>query len=127
MRIVDSLRCAADCCGCVPIDRAVVDANRHLIDVKYTEMILPSSGDLSYPLTDDLVCVFLDRTVIRCAIYDDRPGVCRKYGDESHAAMFCPHLNKDGEVRTRAQRRRVNRNHQMNWEAVLSQARKATR
>jgi Fe-S-cluster containining protein len=124
LRMVDSGRCAGECCGCIPIDRDVVDANRFEMQVGYTEMI--PAGELSYPMTDDMACVFLHRMEIRCMIYDQRPDVCRRFGDESHSALFCPYLHADGTERTRSERREVRRSHKMNWE-LLSKARKEKR
>ena len=120
LKVIDSGRCIGDCCGPIPIDRAVVEANKHLVNVKYIEMI--PERELSYPLCKDVMCVFLDRVKIRCLIYDQRPDVCRKFGDESHKALWCPYIDKDGEVRTRAERREVKRKHNMNWQEVLARA-----
>lgn len=55
-------------------------------------------GDVLIPITEDLFCPFLKKD-LSCAIYEDRPDVCRKFGDESHELLCCPVQDKDGNAR----------------------------
>jgi len=59
-----------------------------------------------YTFTEDIRCVFLSPD-FKCPIYDDRPEVCRKYGltDE----LPCPYVKKNGNPRSPAQARRMQR------------------
>jgi hypothetical protein len=45
----------------------------------------------------------------QCNIYEDRPNVCREYGNESSIDMSCPYLKKDGTSRSRQERRSIQR------------------
>jgi Fe-S-cluster containining protein len=51
------------------------------------------------PITKDYLCPFL-KDDLSCAIYNDRPDVCRKYGDESHPMLCCPMQHADGTERS---------------------------
>ncbi len=44
------------------------------------------------PIDEHVVCGFLT-TDFKCAIYDQRPDVCRKFGSvaETHEMLICPH------------------------------------
>lgn len=55
-------------------------------------------GKVIIPITSDLLCPFLKKD-LGCAIYEDRPEVCRKYGDETHPMLCCPMQDKDGNAR----------------------------
>ena len=45
----------------------------------------------------------------KCKIYNERPEVCKRFGDESHPALCCPYQDKNGRVRSRAERRYTER------------------
>jgi len=49
---------------------------------------------------DEHDCPFLSRESRRCRIYSKRPFICRKFGDESDELMCCPHIEKNGKVRS---------------------------
>jgi len=57
---------------------------------------LPSFPDQVLPITADLRCPFLSPEK-RCAIWEDRPDVCRNFGKEGRA---CPYVKPDGSPRT---------------------------
>jgi len=51
-------------------------------------------------------CAFLADD-ITCAIYDVRPDVCKRFGDESHPNLTCPYKKANGTIRPRHERRRI--------------------
>jgi Fe-S-cluster containining protein len=59
-------------------------------------------------LTEDRRCVFLNDD-LSCNVYEDRPWVCKKYGDESCSFMTCPFQSKEGRIRSRQERRKIER------------------
>jgi Fe-S-cluster containining protein len=99
-------KCKAACCGVVPIPRDIYFANQDKIVREPKETI--DLGDIVISHTDDLYCVFLNSD-LSCNIYDQRPLICRKFGDESHPMMCCSFMDKDGRERSRQAKRRIER------------------
>lgn len=58
--------------------------------------------------TEDGKCVFL-KDNLDCAIYEDRPWICRKFGDESCGMLTCSWKAKDGRIRSRQEKRKIER------------------
>lgn len=98
-------KCKADCCGPIPFPIDIFEKNKHLIKKEYLfsdeiENIPPQffifakrmKGHV-IPFTDDLTCVFLDDEY-KCSIYDDRPVICKIYGECRE--LKCPHKRKWG-------------------------------
>lgn len=95
------------CCNLSPIDKDVWERNKHKAVRPYKEELEASEPfDAVFPITDDLKCCFLGHD-LKCAIYDDRPRLCRKYGDESVLSMTCPYQAKDGKIRSRQETRKI--------------------
>ena len=100
-------RCQAHCCGIVPIPLRIWQKNQnnihrqptHKTDFVATNKATGLKERIVLPITDDLLCPFLKED-LSCAIYDQRPEVCKKYGDESVLLMCCPMQKKDGTPRT---------------------------
>jgi Fe-S-cluster containining protein len=67
--------------------------------------------------TEDLKCCFLNKD-LSCNIYEDRPYVCRKFGDESNITMTCSFQAKDGRIRSRQERRKLERIQMDNFNAL---------
>lgn len=91
-------KCKAECCGLAPIPRPIWAKFQHLIQrpVKEKMLIDGKDGTQAYlPLTEDAYCCFL-KDDLSCAIYEDRPPWCKKYGDESCKEMTCPMQDKEG-------------------------------
>lgn len=93
-------KCGARCCGIVPFKKSLWNKKKSVTQRPYTEIIEGKSkeGKVVIPLTPDLLCTFLKED-LSCAIYDERPEVCRKFGDETHAMLCCPMQDKDGNER----------------------------
>ena len=96
------LQCKAACCGVVPFDKKFVEKNKPSRKVKSTQEF----GDKVILETEDLTCPYLSKDY-KCTIYDDRPEVCRLFGNETHKYLTCPYQTKDGKIRDRADRRRI--------------------
>lgn len=96
-------KCKAMCCGIVPLPVILWQKNQHKIqrDVKKTIRGTAEKGgarNIIIPITEDHYCPFLKKD-LSCAVYEDRPEICRKFGDESHHLMCCPVQDKEGNPR----------------------------
>ena len=95
--------CKANCCGVVPIPRSLWQRKQHAIqrpikDIFKGEAKNKATGkreNIVIPITEDHHCPFLKKD-LSCAIYEDRPPLCKKYGDDSHPLMTCPMQDKHG-------------------------------
>lgn len=98
--------CKNDCCGFVPIKKAIIKEYKHKIQVKY-EVAEGMTED--YLLTKDMFCAFLDRKEKKCLIYEQRPMVCRLYGVSKDKRLSCPHFKPNGNPWSPAMKKRVDR------------------
>lgn len=88
------------CCGIVIFDLATWEKHKcQAIDVDKVKVF----DDQVVPTRKVGGCVFLDRQK-RCLIYEDRPEVCRKYGE---SCLPCPILRPDGTRRSREEKRQM--------------------
>lgn len=99
-------KCKAQCCGIVPIHKQIYYSNQDKIVRKPHDLVF--FEDCVIPVTSEGNCVFLN-TDLSCNIYEDRPDVCRKFGNESHPMLFCPVLDKHGKERSRQSQRKIQR------------------
>lgn len=88
--------CDADCCGIVPLKEDMAKRNEGLQQVSVTEIIRLS--DSIVPVTEDMRCVFLDRSTKRCAVYNERPEICKRYGQV--ITLPCPYIRMSGMSRS---------------------------
>ena len=105
-KLITDGHCEGECCGPIPMKRGLLSARKADIQAEY-EDIIPGDEQAAFPVAEDIHCIFMDRTTYLCSIYEERPDVCRKFGDEMHPQMCCPYLRADGTKRTRAERRSV--------------------
>lgn len=91
------------CCGIVPISKEVAKETENLAQVK-PEKVVEIEGKL-YIITEDGLCVYLNRKTKECMIYDKRPMICRDYGLID--ALPCPYFRKDGTKRGFTERKIV--------------------
>lgn len=105
----DAFKCINGChLCCEPINLTKEFWNKHKDKAQLLYELWEVDG-LILPLRkDDDHCVFLT-TMNGCAVYDDRPIVCRIYGLDS--GFECPYLKPDGTVRRRHERRRRESEH----------------
>lgn len=98
------LKCKAQCCGPVPIPKKVYYAMpKARVPVSEQEFY-----DFVIGTDKDNYCVFLSEDY-RCTIYNQRPEVCKKFGDESQIEMTCRFQAKDGRIRARGELREIGR------------------
>ncbi len=92
--------CKAKCCGIVPIPEKLWKEKKHLAQrlVLESYKIKNKVETAIVPRTADDYCPFLKED-LSCAIYKDRPFLCKKFGDETHPMMCCPVQHKDGKPR----------------------------
>ena len=118
-------KCQASCCGIVPIPKEIYDRNKDKIITQPAEIKEFSGPDLDenldmridvpnidivVPITKNLRCPFLNvDTDLSCNIYEDRPRICRKFGDETHPQMTCIFQDKNGRCRSRQETRMLTR------------------
>ena len=98
-------KCEAYCCGPVPMTPAFIEAHKV---VRPIIKLIQLGDNLVIPETEDLRCPFLSAD-FKCTVYDDRPEVCKTFGDESAMLMTCPYQAADGRVRSRQERRSLER------------------
>ena len=109
-------QCHAGCCGVIPFEKKMYE--KHLTEiVTQPESLLESietdpfddlEKDFVIPWTKSGMCCFLQDDY-KCAIYDDRPQVCKTYGDESISSLSCHYQDKNGRERTRQEKRLLQR------------------
>ena len=75
------------CCGVFPIDKAIFLRNLDKLQRAYGELV--QAENCVVPVTEDGFCVFLTAEK-RCSIYEERPDVCRLYGEIP--ALQCTNL-----------------------------------
>ena len=110
----------SDCCGPVPISKATVDELFDHVQVGITGRL-----DLGQDIileTQDGKCAFLDREQNRCAIYGHRPQLCRDYGHLEK--IQCPYIKMNGNPRSPAQVKRMQRQIGHKIDACLSRFKK---
>lgn len=114
-------KCQSECCAIFPMPANTFYENQDKI-VTQPEEIKQFMGpevteDLSIekkeilhilPLTKDNRCCFLNKD-LSCNIYENRPTVCRKFGDETNVYLKCTWQSKDGRMRSRQERRSIER------------------
>lgn len=90
--------CKATCCGVVPFGKEFIEKNKALITREVEETLDFYDGESVVLMTEGLVCAFLDDDY-RCKIYDERPDVCKAFGDETDPLLTCPYQTKLGKGR----------------------------
>lgn len=75
------------------------------------------------PITKDMMCPFLNKDYT-CNIYEDRPGVCRDFGNETHRDLTCSYQDKEGNERSRQESRKLKRGCMKRQEKLINFERK---
>jgi len=124
--------CHAACCGVIPIEKELYKKNTDKIvtqplKVEEYHDIDPFDGNkkktFAVPITPNNKCCFL-KSDYKCAIYADRPNVCKIYGDESIPILLCRWQDKNGNKRSRQAKRFLNRISKKNHAKYLKHKRK---
>ncbi len=119
-------KCHAECCSCTaPIPKDIYERNKHKIVTQPIEVIETEGQDINLKdeiaivaLTEHHQCIFLNID-LSCNIYEDRPWICKKFGDETHPYLTCSYQSKDGRIRSRQERRAIERSNEKNLENNL--------
>ena len=119
-------KCHACCCGMIPFEKKLYNDNVDKIitkPIKVNEFheLDPFDNkekDFIIPITNNMTCCFLQDDY-KCAIYDERPTVCKVFGDETVPALSCHYQDKDGKKRSRQSKRQLERKSEKNLKAYL--------
>jgi len=88
----DPTLCHAECCGLFPFPRNIYEKHRKKITAPYEVYDLGRwLGMRDYRVifqTENRKCPFLD-TKYMCKIYDDRPPICRQFGESQNSRLKC--------------------------------------
>lgn len=98
-------QCKASCCGVVPFKKEFIKRYKPLKNI-LNELDL--GNDYVILQTEDMTCPYLNEKY-ECSIYKHRPEVCIKFGDETLPVLTCPYQDKDGRIRSRQERRALER------------------
>lgn len=122
---IDSGECTANCCGNIPIPLELWRTYSKNISVEYKIEVF---DQMIYPMTEDEICVFLDKMKSQCLIYEDRPSICVMFGSDptGNAFLQCPFMDCMGKKRTRQQRRKLERERGKRIQSMISNLRDAT-
>ncbi|HNX02170.1 MAG TPA: YkgJ family cysteine cluster protein [Candidatus Cloacimonas sp.] len=99
------LKCA-DCCGPIPFEKVFYQSvlkfkQRPIV----SEREVSSFGeDFIIPVTEDISCCFLTLEN-SCAIYEQRPQICRDFGNGTHEHLTCPKIEPNGKIRSKKNRK----------------------
>lgn len=99
------IECQAMCCGIISFPPEFVEKNKLLFQVK-TDIKVVAAPPIGVKVqTPDGQCVFLDRETWKCVIYEDRPKICKEFGQSPK--LLCPYFNMKGVLRTPRESKRV--------------------
>ncbi|MFW9872294.1 MAG: YkgJ family cysteine cluster protein [Candidatus Thorarchaeota archaeon] len=92
--------CGAKCCACFPMPLGTYQRNTHKIcrEVAEIQKVEVHGSEKVILLTCSMLCAFLDKNY-KCNIYEDRPEICRNFGNEKYPFMHCPFQHTDGTKR----------------------------
>lgn len=116
--------CKSKCCKVVPINDIFYRANE---DKRTRSVIKEESHREGFitPITVGLKCCYL-KDDGECNIYDDRPNVCKVFGDDSHILMSCDFQDKDGNKRSRQAKRRIERDKKKEQDGTFERMKQKT-
>ena len=107
--MIDCSKCPerGTCCGIIPMDKSLIEYNKDKFQV--TPVKIVETSDKCAVLTDDILCIFLNRETKLCSIYDKRPEVCKLYGVTKYKDLLCPYFKSNGKRRSEASQKQVER------------------
>jgi Fe-S-cluster containining protein len=80
--------CESSCCGLFPLPAKLFNRHQHKAQKPYR---IVETADHIIPLTEDGWCIFLNDKK-RCVIYNDRPNICRMYGEIPNPRLQCSRM-----------------------------------
>ena len=105
-------RCKGECCrGPIPMPATLLDQHPQIRPVTHVRdlgggMVVAMHVDAS----KQAFCPFLGLDN-HCSIYQHRPHVCQLFGSEVVPMMTCSYQDKHGRLRSRQERRSIERQH----------------
>ena len=66
------------CCGLIPLPEKIWEKNQDKVQAEVIKLNKLSTNKV-LAVTNDLLCVFLNRKTKNCEIYSERPRICRNY------------------------------------------------
>lgn len=97
--------CKAACCGIIPFEKDFIKRHKPIREVLKT---IELDNDLIVLETENFVCPYLNSDY-SCSVYKDRTDVCKLYGNETQINLTCQFQDKDGRIRSRQERRKIER------------------
>lgn len=96
------------CCGVFPISKEIIEKHRDKFQVLPTKELDMGNEKMAI-LTEDILCVFLDRKTKLCSIYEDRPEICRMFGTttEKDYMIACPYFKPNGHPWSEAKAKQI--------------------
>jgi hypothetical protein len=85
------------CCGIIPFPLKFLETHKPFFKASGE---LKDDGNQAIILTKDFLCVFFDRINHKCAIYEERPEICKNYGMVE--TLKCPFFKPSGNRRSPA-------------------------
>jgi len=117
---IDCSKCPENsgCCGIVPFEKEFTEKHKSKFQVK------PVKIKEGVVITEDFRCVFMNRETKLCAIYDDRPEVCRLFGtkegiQKSGLGLACPHFKPNGNEWSPAMKAKIKHVARKNFKKML--------
>ncbi len=112
--MIDCSKCPepGSCCGPFQMKKGFIEEHKDKIQKKPEKIV--SGSWFECALCDDVACVFLNRKTKKCAIYEDRPEICRLYGISKNIRIQCPWFKPSGNPRSEASRKQIQRWHKNN-------------
>ncbi len=79
-------KCKSECCQMVPIPIEILRSQK---DLASKSKLIPFNKHKAIVQTEEGYCAFSDRETGLCKIYNERPEICKKYGNEEHEWLTC--------------------------------------
>lgn len=106
--MIDCSKCPekSACCGIFRIGDEFLEKHKDKFQVA-------CEIKLGAAFTDDLLCVFLNRKTRLCAVYENRPDVCKLFGTKEGVkislGLACPHFKPNGNDWSPAMKTKITR------------------
>lgn len=96
--------CKANCCGPIPFPKEFFEKHKPVREILQK---IEQDG-LIIAICKENYCTFLGED-FKCSIYEDRLFICNKFGDAEHPFSTCIYQDKDGRIRSRQEKRKLQR------------------
>ena len=126
---IDCSKCPEEsgCCGVIPFEKEFIEKHQGEFEVKPTEILGDEKNKIV--VTEDLFCVFMNRGTKLCAVYNDRPEICRLFGTKEGIGkkglgLACPHFKPNGNDWSPAMKAKIKHVARNNLRKLLRKAEK---